>query len=120
MEPIPFPVASSLKKDIAQLYNEINQEMFGLGVRKQRIEIMGEKIIIFGQHKRVPALAILEQNYHELTLSVDAALIAEYKHRLKEQIERVLKIKVITVLKDYDSQTEQACTIIYLDKPLQF
>jgi uncharacterized protein YbcI len=119
LEPVPFPVTNSLKKDIAQLYNEINQEIFGLGVRKQRIEIIDNKIIIFGQHKRVPALAILEKRYHELILSVDAALVSEYKQRLREQIERMLHIKVVTILKDYDSGTEQACTVVYLEKSLQ-
>jgi uncharacterized protein YbcI len=108
----------SLKKDIAQLYNKVNQEIYGVGVKKQRIEISQNKLMIFAQHKRVPALKTLSKNYAELTVTIDAALIKEYKARFKEQIEMIFGLRVLTILKDYDPITENACTIVYFDQVL--
>lgn len=107
--------SASFKKQLCQLYNRVYQEMFGLGVRKQRVEIFKDKIVIFAQHKRVPALFALSEKYKELTHSVDAALVTEFKRRLSEEFERQFNAKVTTVLKDYDPNTEEACTVIYLN-----
>lgn len=107
--------AVTLKKQLARLYNKVYQEMFGLGVRSQRVELYKDKIIIFGQHKRVPALEILGERFHELLHAVDAALVTEFKMRFKEEVEQLLEVNVLAVLKDYDPKTEVACTVIYLE-----
>ncbi|PWW25799.1 uncharacterized protein DUF2294 [Cytobacillus oceanisediminis] len=103
----------TFKKDLAHLYNRINQEIYGVGVKKQRIETFDDRVIIFAQHKRVQALKMLSKNFHHLTISVDSALIAEFKSLFKVHIEATLDLKVRTILKDYDPVTEEACTIIY-------
>ncbi|MBX9973755.1 Na-translocating system protein MpsC family protein [Cytobacillus firmus] len=106
----------SLKKDLAFLYNRVNQEIYGTGVKKQRLETFDDRVIIFAQHKRVQALHILSQNFHHLTISVDSALIVEFKSLLKGLIEDSLHLKVKTILKDYDPDTEEACTVIYFEE----
>ncbi|WP_026581680.1 Na-translocating system protein MpsC family protein [Bacillus sp. J33] len=103
----------TFKKDLAHLYNRINQEIYGVGVKKQRIETFDDRVIIFAQHKRVQALRMLSKNFHHLTISVDSALIAEFKSLFKLHIEEALHLEVKTILKDYDPVTEEACTIIY-------
>lgn len=103
----------TFKKDLAHLYNRINQEIYGVGVKKQRIETFDDRVIIFAQHKRVQALRMLSKNFHHLTISVDSALIAEFKSLFKVHIEETLHFEVKTILKDYDPVTEEACTIIY-------
>ncbi len=103
----------TFKKDLAHLYNRINQEIYGVGVKKQRIETFDDRVIIFAQHKRVQALRMLSKNFHHLTISVDSALIAEFKSLFKVHIEEALHFEVKTILKDYDPVTEEACTIIY-------
>ncbi|WP_394141499.1 Na-translocating system protein MpsC family protein [Cytobacillus oceanisediminis] len=103
----------TFKKDLAHLYNRINQEIYGVGVKKQRIETFDDRVIIFAQHKRVQALKMLSKNFHHLTISVDSALIAEFKSLFKVHIEATLDLEVRTILKDYDPVTEEACTIIY-------
>ncbi|CAM3728437.1 hypothetical protein GCM10009865_27220 [Aeromicrobium ponti] len=103
----------TFKKDLAHLYNRINQEIYGVGVKKQRIETIDDRVIIFAQHKRVQALKMLSKNFHHLTISVDSALIAEFKSLFKVHIEATLDLEVRTILKDYDPVTEEACTIIY-------
>ncbi|MFC4766738.1 Na-translocating system protein MpsC family protein [Effusibacillus consociatus] len=108
---------TTFKKQLAHLFNQINQEMYGVGVKKQRIEIFDDKIIIFSQSKRVPALASISEKYPELTVTVDAALVGEYKARLKEQFQNMFSINVVAILKDYDPNTESACTVICLEEP---
>ncbi|WP_066288304.1 Na-translocating system protein MpsC family protein [Bacillus sp. FJAT-29937] len=113
MSIISIHTHQSLKKDIAHLYNRVNQEIHGVGVKKQRIEIFDDRVIIFAQHKRVQSLQMLSKNFHHLTISVDSALSVEFKSLFKDQIEEMLHFKVKTILKDYDPVTEEACTIIY-------
>jgi Fe-S cluster biosynthesis and repair protein YggX len=86
-EPALLSPIHSLKRQVAQVYNKISQEMYGVGVKKQKIEIIDDKIVIF---------------------------IREYKIRLKEQLEKLLNLKVATILKDYCPETEAACVVVYL------
>ena len=105
-----------LKKTIAQIYNRINQEFYATGVVSQRINIFDDKIIISAQQKRVPAFTVLSRNFKELTTFADAALIVEFKMKFKQEIEAVTGHRVISVLKDYDAETEHACCVVILDR----
>ncbi|MCD1163392.1 Na-translocating system protein MpsC family protein [Peribacillus frigoritolerans] len=109
---------SSFKKQLSQLYNDINQEIYSAGVSKQTIDIQDNRIVIFAQTKRSSLISVLSERYSELTLSVDGALVMEYKLRLKENIEKRFGVKVNTIFKDYDSTSEHACTVIYLEQSL--
>ncbi|WP_240510162.1 Na-translocating system protein MpsC family protein [Virgibacillus profundi] len=105
-----------LKKTIAQVYNRINQEFYATGVVSQRINVFSDRIIIFAQHKRIPAFTALSKNFKELTTYADAALISEFKSKLKQEIEEVTGHRAISVLKDYDTVTEHACCVVIFDK----
>lgn len=105
-----------LKKNVAQVYNRINQEFYAIGVVSQRINVFPDRLIIFAQHKRVPAFTALSENYRELTIYADAALIVEFKAKLKREIENVTGFRVASVLKDYDTATEHACCVIIFEK----
>lgn len=107
-----------LKQEIIRIYNTINQEIFGMGIRSQKIEISGDKVFIFATHKRIPALKILDENNRSLTASVDALLMEANKRMLKEQLEETLGLKVKLVLKDYDPQTEYSGTVIVFEDVL--
>lgn len=111
-------MSSSFKKQMSQLYNEVNQEIYSTGVNKQKIDILDNRIVIFAQTKRSPLISVLSERYPELTLSVDGALAVEYKRRLKEKFQEQFGMKVTTIIKDYDSASEHACTVIYLEQPL--
>lgn len=106
----------TLKKSIAQAYNKVNQEFYATGVISQRINVCCDRLIIFAQHKRIPAFKVLSENFKELTAYADAALIVEFKSRLKKEIEEVTGYKVTSVLKDYDPETEHACCVIIFDE----
>ncbi|MGP7818790.1 Na-translocating system protein MpsC family protein [Niallia sp. 01092] len=107
------------KKKIASIYNEINQEIFSFGVHDQKIEIVGNSIIILARTKRVPALNALSGNHHdELIFALDSALSTRYKKRLKETFEQIFDINVTDLFRDYNPSTESSCTVICFDKPL--
>lgn len=107
-----------LKRNVAQVYNKINQEFYATGVISQRVDVFYDRLIIFAQHKRVPAFTVLSKNYSELTTYADAALIKEFKAKLKNEIEEVTGFPVISVLKDYDTETEHACCVIIFDRKI--
>ncbi|MCR8635575.1 MULTISPECIES: Na-translocating system protein MpsC family protein [Paenibacillus] len=108
-----------LKQEFIKIYNSINQEIFGTGIKSQKIEISGDKVFIFATHKRIPALKILDESNRSLTASVDILLMEANKRMLKEQIESTLGLEVKLVLKDYDPVTEFSGTVILLKEPLE-
>lgn len=111
-------VNSSFKRQLSQLYNDLNQEIYSTGVSQQKVDIHDNCIVIFAQTKRSPLISVLSKRYPELTISVDGALAMEYKLRLKEKFEKKFGMKVNTIFKDYDSTSEHACTVIYLEQSL--
>jgi uncharacterized protein YbcI len=108
----------SLKREIAQVYNRVNQEFYATGVRSQRVEVCDDRIIIFAKHKRVTAFKALSKNFQDLTIFADAALIIEFKEKFKQLIEDVTGLSVISVLKDYDPATEDAVCVIIVDEKI--
>ncbi len=108
-----------LKQEIIKIYNSINQEIFGIGIKSQKIDIAGDKVFIFATHKRIPALKILDESHRSITASVDSLLMEANKKMLKEQLEKTLGLKVRLVLKDYDPVTEYSGTVIVLDQPVE-
>lgn len=109
---------ASFKKQLSQLYNEVNQEIYSTGVSKQKIDIAENRIVIFAETKRSPLISVLGKRYPELTLSVDGALAMEYKRRLKEHVEEQFGLTVTAIFKDYDASSQHACTVIYVQEPL--
>lgn len=103
-----------LKQEIIRVNNNVNISIFGTGLRKQRVTIVEDKIIIFADHKRIPALAALDGRDRMTTRFVDVAILDEYKRRLKQEISSQLGLPVKSVLKDYDPEHELAVTIVVL------
>ncbi|MCX7779728.1 MAG: DUF2294 domain-containing protein [Negativicutes bacterium] len=110
------PPVIDLKQEIARVNNNVNIAMFGTGLRKQRVQVAEDKVIITADHKRIPALAALDRSDRMTTRFVDMAILAEYKRRLKAELVEQLKLPVISVLKDYDPEHELAVTVIILDE----
>ena len=108
-----------LKQEIIRINNNLNINMFGIGLRKQRVVLADEdKILISADHKRIPVLAVLDQSNRSVTRFVDVAILDEYKRRLKTELISQLKLPVKCVLKDYDPESELALTVIVLNEPL--
>ncbi|TLS53604.1 DUF2294 family protein [Paenibacillus antri] len=111
--------AGVLKQEIVKIYNSINQEIFGIGIKSQRIDIVGDKVYIFATHKRIPALKILDAEHRSLTASVDMLVMEANKRMLKDQLERQLGLEVLSVLKDYDPKSEISGTIIMFKESIE-
>lgn len=108
-----------LKQEIIKIYNSINQEIFGIGIKSQKIEVVGDKVFIFATHKRIPALKVLDAQYRALTANVDVLLVEENKKMLKEQINNTLNLNAKFIFKDYDYETELSVTVIIFDQTLE-
>lgn len=110
--------AIDLKQEVMRVNNNVNITMFGTGLRKQRVAIMEDKIVISADHKRIPALAALDGIDRTTTRFVDVAILDEYKKRLKKELIDQIQLPVKSVLKDYDPEHELAITVIVLTAPI--
>jgi uncharacterized protein YbcI len=110
---------SAIKNEVIKVYNSVNQELFGIGVKSQKLEILGDKILIFATHKRIPAMKSLDESNRALTIQVDRAVTELNKLHLKAQIEPIVGVPIKVILKDYDPFTEAAATIIIFEEELE-
>ncbi|ODA40862.1 MULTISPECIES: Na-translocating system protein MpsC family protein [unclassified Desulfosporosinus] len=109
---------TELKQAVMRIYNSVNQEMYEIGVKRLRVDIVGKKIVILAEHRRLPGLRALDQINRSVTRMADVALLDLNKLRLKTMVESELNLKVISVLKDYDPEQEIAATVIVLHEQL--
>jgi hypothetical protein len=115
---LPDLTPGELKQRILRIYNATNQQVWGAGVRQQRVELLPEQIVIVAVHQRVPALAALDPHRRDLTRQVDTALVDHYKSVFQVALESELGLRVAAVLKDYDPQTQFSGTVVVLAEPL--
>lgn len=116
---MPVSVAE-LKQELIRVNNEVNIAMYGIGLRKQRVHIIDNAVIlIFADNKRIPALAALDRKSPVITRFFDLTLLEEYREKLHEELLSQLKLPVKYVLKDYRPQEEIAVTVIVLENAFQ-
>ncbi|MFC4769196.1 DUF2294 domain-containing protein [Effusibacillus consociatus] len=108
-----------LKQELIKDYNEVNLQLFEVGVRQQRVDIISDKILFMTVHHRVSAIRSVDRKNREITRLMDVLLIDEFKRHLRLSIENKYGFKVVTILKDYDPETELAATVIVLDREVE-
>ncbi|GAB7387783.1 hypothetical protein BSNK01_16200 [Bacillaceae bacterium] len=104
------------KQELIKDYNHINLRMFNTGVKRQRVDIVGDKVIILAVHKRIPSLKCADEVNRFVTRITDTVLIDIFKDELKKILTEKYKMDVDVILKDYDPVTEYSGTIIILQK----
>ncbi|MDT8903087.1 hypothetical protein [Anaeroselena agilis] len=109
-------VVMDLRQEVMRVNNNVNISIFGTGLRKQRVLVSEDKIIITADHKRVPALAALDKLERMTTRNTDVAILDEFKRRLKAALTEQLKMPVLSVMKDYDPDQELAVTVIIVEE----
>lgn len=109
-------VGMDLRQEIMRVNNNVNISIFGTGLRKQRVMVSEDKIIITADHKRVPALAALDKLERMTTRYTDVAILDEFKRRLRAALVEQLKMPVLSVMKDYDPDQELAVTVIIVEE----
>lgn len=112
-------VAGTFKQEILKVYNTVNRRIFNTGVRQQNVEFAGSKIIILSLNSRIPAMRLLDSNYHGMTDYMDHLLTQVFKKQIKEEVEKQFQLNVIAVFKDYDTETEYSGTILCLDRDVE-
>lgn len=109
----------SLKQDILKLYNEINMEMFNAGVNRTRVDFVGNKILILSVNHRVPVLRLLDGSDRAATSRLDRLLGEHFKVEFKKHCESRFQFHIVSILKDYDHETEYSGTIVILDRDVE-
>jgi uncharacterized protein YbcI len=111
--------AGELKQDLLRVYNAINKKIFNVGVKQQKVDFVGNKIIIVSRNSRVPVLKLLDENYPLSTRQLDHLLFQVFKQEIKASLEEQFQFKIISILKDYDAETEFSGTIVFLEKEVE-
>ncbi|MGO4788170.1 DUF2294 domain-containing protein [Paenibacillus sp. 2KB_20] len=111
--------AGELKQDLLRVYNAINKKIFNVGVKQQKVDFVGNKIIIVSRNSRVPVLKLLDENYPLSTRQLDHLLFQVFKQEIKASLEQQFQFKIISILKDYDAETEFSGTIVFLEKDVE-
>ncbi len=104
------------KQDLLRLYNEVNKKIFQSGVRQQRVDVIGNKILILSVNTRIPVLQLTDRVDPMASAVVDRVLQRQFKEEFRALLETKYHMKVIAVLKDYDIATEQAGTIVIFEQ----
>ncbi|GGA33595.1 Na-translocating system protein MpsC family protein [Paenibacillus physcomitrellae] len=111
--------AGDFKQEILRIYNAINKKMFNAGVKQQKVDFVGNKIIILSKNARVPVLKVLDESHRQATLQLDHLLFQLLKQEIKEELRKQFQLNTVTVLKDYDTETELSGTIIVLERDVE-
>jgi len=107
------------KQEIIKINNRVNEEMYGRGLDWQKIDIIGDKIIILALNRRISILKHVDEKDAFTARLMDLALLNEFKVRFKKQFEDKFQLKIRTILKDYDPVNQLAGTIIITVQPVE-
>lgn len=107
-----YHMSKEFRRKLFQLYNGVNQDLYGFGVMKLRIVFVEDMIVFRTKHNRVRALQALERCAPELKQSVDYALFSEFKRMFSLRLATETDLAVTSMLRDYDPKTETAVTVV--------
>lgn len=107
------------KQELIKDYNDINLRMFDTGVKRHKVDILGNKVIILSLHKRINSLKYMDEKNRFVTRITDVSLLDYFKDELRILFEEKYGMNVISVLKDYDPRTEYSGTIVILDQNIE-
>lgn len=110
--------SNETKKLLAQLYNDVSKELFGVGTTLLKVTIINQMITIQAKHKRATRSMALEGEIPSLKLEVDFHLSLLYKRKLAERLQIHFTDGIDVVLRDYDAQTQWAVTNILFNHNL--
>ncbi len=107
------------KQELIKINNQVNEEMYGRGLDWQKIDIIGDKIIILALNRRISVLRHIDEKDAFTARLMDLALLNEFKIRIKAYFEDKFQLKVRTILKDYDPVNQLAGMIIITVEPVE-
>ena len=107
------------KQEIIKINNLVNEEMYSRGLDWQKIDILGDKIIILSLNRRFYVLKHIDEKDAFTARLMDLALLNEFKIRFKKYFEDKFQLKIRTILKDYDPVNQLAGMIIITVQPVE-
>jgi hypothetical protein len=107
------------KQEVMKINNRVNEEMYGRGLDWQKVEIIGDKIIIIALNRRISVLKHLDNKDNFTARLMDLALLNEFKVRFKKNFEEATGLEIRSILKDYDPVNQLAGTIIITVEPVE-
>lgn len=107
------------KQEFMKLNNKVNMDVFGQGLRWQKMEVIGDKIFIIANNPRIRALSSIDKQDYIHSKMTDIALIYDYKERFVKAVEESLGIKILTHLKDYDPISELSFSVSVMEKDVE-
>ena len=110
-----FLLNSATKKQLFEIYNDVNKSVYGFGTSESKIFFVDNMIVFSAHHNRVPCLMALEDHYLTLKETVDAAIMKIFKEQLSQAMEERLGIRPKAVLRDYAYDCLVAVTVVILD-----
>lgn len=112
MPTCPNNIHTELRKKLSRIYNDVNKEIYAFGVVEIKIKLTPDSITFIAKHNRVQALKVLEKRYFILKQSVDHALFQEFKLLLKEKLISELGLHPEAILRDYETDSQIAFTVV--------
>jgi hypothetical protein len=106
------------KQELMRLNNKVNIEIFGQGLRWQKIEIIDDKVFIIANNRRVRGLDTVDPVDRLTTKLMDLALILKFKEHFIKIVQDALSVKILTHLKDYDPDTEISFSVTIFEKKI--
>lgn len=107
------------KQEVIKINNQVNEEIYSRGLDWQKIDIIGDKIIIIALNRRISVLRHIDEKDAFTARLMDLALLNEFKIRFKKNFEDKFQLKIRTILKDYDPVNQLAGTIIITVLPVE-
>lgn len=90
-----------------------------MGIKQQKVDFVGNKIIIVSRNSKVPVLKLLDENYPLSARQLDHLLFQVFKQEIRACLEERFQFKIISILKDYDAETEFSGTIVFLEQDVE-
>lgn len=107
------------KQELIKINNKVNEEMYGRGLDWQKIDIIGDKIIVLSLNQRISVLRHIDEKDSLTARLMDLALLNEFKIRMKSYFEEKFQLNIRSILKDYDPVNQLAGMIIVTEEPVE-
>jgi len=101
------------KQEMLKINNAVNMEVFNQGLHQQRIEIVGDKVIIIARNNRVKLLSVMDRCDPAFARSADLVLLTEFKRRFVKMAEEHFGVPILSFIKDYDSKLEMSVSVTF-------
>ncbi|NLZ73528.1 MAG: DUF2294 family protein [Bacteroidales bacterium] len=107
------------KQKVALYNNKANIDILGQGLEKQRVDFLGNKVIITAKNRRLKSLKVLE-SFDVLTAKMmEVAMNIRLKEALEATLSKEMGLSIYCIVKDYDKNKELSVTVIILEESIE-